>query len=203
MTKPKYIFSVAAFFLVFLLCSIDSFGQAPNKPQAEPSYEVVLQVLTASNAANDKSSVPQTLSNVIKKLKTNYSFSNYRVASTYLQRVASTGNMEFKGVLNEPNQNVFTPVFSEWKIDQLLTLPDAKGQDSISMRGFRFGQRIPIKTGVLNDGEKGNAVVNYEQIGLTISRLNLLMNTPTVIGNLSALKSDELTFLILTVKPED
>jgi len=29
----------------------------------------------------------------------------------------------------------------------------------------------------------------------------LPLNTPTIIGNLSATKSDELSFLVLTVKP--
>lgn len=201
MTKPNFIFSVAAFFLVCLFSCADSFAQAQNKPQTEPSYEVVLQVLTASNAGSEKAAVSQTLSNVIKKLKTNYAFSNYRVSSTYLQRVAGTGNMDFRGVSNEANQNVIAPVFSEWRISQLLVLPDAKGREAISIRGFRFGQRVPIKTGAIDDNEKGNAVINYEQIGLTMEKLNLPVNTPTVIGTLSTPKPDELMFLILTVKP--
>jgi hypothetical protein len=194
MNKPKIIFSVVALFLVCLLNSTTSFAQAPTNQQTQPSYEVVLQVLTASNNAGDKSNaVPQTLSNAVKKLKTNYTFSNYRLSLTYLQRVANTGNLEFKGVSNEPNQDVYVPIFSDWTIGQLMNLPDAKGQNSISIQNFRFGQRVPVKT--------TSNTVNYEYAGLTMGRLNLLVNTPTVIGNLSTSKPDEVMFLILTVKP--
>lgn len=200
MTKPKFIFT-AAFFLACLFSPVQSFGQAPDKPQADASYEVVLQVLIASNAASDKSSASPALSNVVKKLKTNYPFSNYRVASTYLQRIADTGSASSNAVSNESNQNDGSPIFSEWAIDQFLTLPGAGSQNSISIRNFRFGQRVPIKTAILTDAEKPNAVVNYERIGVAISRLNLPVNMPTVIGNLSAPKSGELMFLILTVKP--
>ncbi len=193
MTKPKRIFPVAALFLVWFLSAASVFAQT-NQPtrQAESSYEVVLQVLTASNAASDKSAVPQTLSNVVKKLKTNYSFSNYRLNSTYLQRVANTGGVEFRSVSNETNQDVSTPIFSDWRLDGLQSLPNSKGQNSIQFQSFRFGQRIPIRN--------TTNLVNYEQIGLTIQKFGLSENTPTVIGTLSTSKPDELMFLILTVK---
>ncbi len=120
MNKPKIIFSVAAFFLICLLNLANSFAQAPTtNQQIQPSYEVVLQVLNASNNAADKSNaVPQALSSVVKKLKTNYTFSNYRLNLTYLQRIANTGNVEFKGVSNEATQDAYVPIFSDWTIGQ-------------------------------------------------------------------------------------
>jgi hypothetical protein len=206
MPKPNFIFSIAAVFLVCLTFSSNSFGQSQLK-QIEPSFEVILQVLTASNGTGDKSvaaAVPQNLSNVIKKLKANYSFSNYRVSSTFFQRVANSGNLEFKGVSNEPNQDVYAPIFSEFTLGQLLALPDARGQNSISIQSFRFGQRVPVKTANYKDETgKSNAVLNYENVGLTMQKLALPLDTPTIIGNLSTSKSDELIFLILTVKPAE
>ncbi|MDQ3322101.1 MAG: hypothetical protein M3525_06690 [Acidobacteriota bacterium] len=196
MTKPKFIFSVAAFFLVCLFSLTGALAQTnPPLRQAEPSYEVVLQVLTASNTAADKTAVPQTLSGVVKKLKTNYSFSNYRLNSTYLQRVANTGGIEFRSVSNETNQDVSTPIFSDWRLDGLQSLPNQRGQNSIQFQSFRFGQRIPIRN--------TSNIVNYEQIGLTIQKFGLSENTPTVIGTLPTSKPDELMFLVLTVKPEE
>ncbi len=200
MTKPKFIFPAAAFFLVCLFSFTASSAQTnPQTRQAEPSYEVVLQVLTASDAAADKSVVPQTLSNVVKKLKTTYPFSNYRVASTYLQRVANTGNIDFRGASNEANQDIYAPVFSDWSFNQLLAFPYTEPQNFVSIRNFKFGQRVPIKTAGVND--KSSFVVSYEAIGLSMQMLNLPVNTPTVIGTLSTPKSGELMFLILTVKP--
>lgn len=205
MNKRKFIFSVAAAFLVSL--SVNTFAQqTPAKP-AEPSYEVVLQVLVASNNAADKSSaavVPQNLSSVVKKLKNDYSFANYRVAETYFQRVANTGNVSSNGISSQPNQDVFAPVFSEWSVQQLQVLPDEKGRNSVSILNFRFGQRVPVKTASSGDeGEKAKSVVNYQQVGIWAQKLNFAVNTPTVVGNLTTSKTDEATFLILTVKPVD
>lgn len=206
MTKPNFIFS-AAFLLVCF--STNSLAQTPPaKERAEPNYEIVLQVLTASNNAADNkqtaAAVPQTLAGVVKKLKNIYAFSNYRLTSTYLQRIANTGNVLSNDISNEASQNADAPVFSEWAIDQMLILPDAKGQDSIAIRNFRFGQRVPVKTASFAaENGKSNAVVNYERVGLTMQKLGFPVNSPTVVGTLSASKPDELMFLILTVKPTD
>jgi len=204
MTKPKIAFSIAAFFSVCLLNFVNCFAQTPpNRNQIEPSYEVILQTLVASNTANNKSDIPQTLSGAVKKLRANYLYSNYRLGATFYQRVANTGTIELKSVSNEtiPNQERNFSVFSEWTLNNLQTLPDAKGQNSIQFQSFRFGQRIPIITSSVKD-ENGitNSVVNYEQVGLTIQRCSLAENVPTVIGSLSTLKPDELMFLVLTVK---
>ena len=203
MNKPKFIFSIAAFLFVCLLSLTTSFAQTPVRQQSESSYEVLLQVLIASNTTADKSTaVPQTLSSVVTKLRTNYSFSNYRLTSTYLQRIANRGNLEFKGVSNEPNQDIYAPIFSEFTLGQLTNSPDSNGQNSISIQNFRFGRRVPIKTAdYKDDSGKSNAVVNYESVGLAMQKLNLSLNTPTIIGNLSTSKTDELMFIVLTIKP--
>ncbi|MDQ3087644.1 MAG: hypothetical protein M3Q78_03505 [Acidobacteriota bacterium] len=196
MTKPKTIFTTAAFFIVCLLSLTDSFAQTETKQrQAEPSYEVVLHILTASDTASEKTSIPPTLSNVVKKLKTIYSFSNYRLDSTYLQRVANTGNIEFKSISNEANQNQdnYIPIFSEWTLGGLQSLPNSKGQNSIQFQNFRFGQRVPIRT--------QTGIFNYEQIGLTMQRFGVPENVPTIVGTLSTTKPNELMFLVLTVNP--
>ena len=196
MTKPKIIFTTAAFFIVCLLSLTNSFAQTETKQrQAEPSYEVVLHILTASDTASEKTSIPPTLSNVVKKLKTIYSFSNYRLDSTYLQRVANTGNIEFKSISNEANQNQdnYIPIFSEWTLGGLQSLPNSKGQNSIQFQNFRFGQRVPIRT--------QTGIFNYEQIGLTMQRFGVPENVPTIVGTLSTTKPNELMFLVLTVNP--
>jgi len=205
MNKPKFIFSIATFFLVCLVSLTTSFAQTPTKQPSEASYEVLLQVLIASNTVADKSVVvPQTLSDVVKRLKVNYSFSNYRLTSTYFQRVANRGNTSSNSISNEPNQNqdVYAPIFSDLALNGLQTMPDANGQNSISIQNFRFGQRVPIKTANHKDESgKSNSVVNYEQVGLTMQKLNLPVNMPTIIGSLLTSKPEEMMFLILTIKP--
>lgn len=205
MNKTKIAFTSFAFLIVCLLSSANSFAQSTTpKTQVEPSYEVVLQTLIASNLTNNKSDIPAALSGVVKKLKTNYSYQNYRLDSTFLQRVANTGTVEFQSVSREalPNQERNFSIFSEWTLNGLQNLPDAKGQNSIQFQTFRFGQRIPVITSTVKDANGTvNSNVSYEQVGLTIQKFSLAENTPTVIGSLSTLKPDELMFLVLTVRP--
>jgi len=205
MNKPKFIFSIATFFLVCLLSFTTSLAQTPPRQQTELSYEVLLQVLTGSNTATDKSvAAPQTLSDVLKKLRVNYSFSNYRLTSTYFQRVGNRGSASSNSISNEPNQSqdVYAPIFSNLWLGGMENMPNANGQNSISIQNFRFGQKVPIKTADFKDGSgKSNSVVNYEQVGLSMERLKLNINVPTIIGSLATSKPDEMMFLILTIKP--
>ncbi len=195
MNKSKTIVSIAAFLFVCLLGATNSFAQTPNQKQFEPSYEVVLQTMTASNIAGDKTSVPQSLSNVVKKLKNNYSFSNYHLDSTYLQR--TSGSIEFKSVSNMMNQSQqdFTPIFSEWSLVGIESFPNIQGKNLIQFQSFRFGQRVPVKTSA--------GVVNYEQVGISLKTFGVSENVPTIVGSLSTAKPDELMFLVLTVKPAE
>ncbi len=204
MTKSKIAFSIIAFFSVCLLSLTNGFTQtSPTGKQIEPSYEVILQTLVASNSANNKSDIPQMLIGAVKRLKANYPYSNYRLGETFYQRVANTGALELRSVSNEiiPDQERSYSIFSEWTLNNLQNLPDAKGQNSIQFQSFRFGQRIPIITSSVKDADgKINSVVNYEQVGLTIQKLSLAENVPTVIASLSTWKPNELMFLVLTIK---
>lgn len=198
MNKLTIIFSATLFLVGLMLCPTFSFAQTDTKQkQAEPSYEVILQILIASNNQNAKTNIPQPLSNVVKKLRASYAFSDYRLATTFLERVSDS--VEHKSVFSEfmQNQSATAPVFSEWTLNGLESLPNAKGQTMIQFQNFRFGARIPVLT---TKADNGNSVVNYEQIGLSMRKLSLPPNTPTVIGSLSTSKADELMFLILSVK---
>lgn len=192
MNKPKYIILIAAFFLAGLSSPAISFAQDNSKN--EQSYEVVLQILIASNTG--KNTIPAALSGVLKKLKTNYAFSDYRLAQTYVERTSFA--VEHKGMLSDiiQNQSSATPVFSEWKLAGLRSAPDTRGQNSIQFQAFNFGARIPV---VISNA-KGETGVSYEAIGLSVARFSLSENVPTIIGSLSTSKSDELMFLVLTVK---
>ena len=204
MTKSKIAFSIALFCFVCLLSLTNAFAQTPsNRNQIEPSNEVILQTLIASNGANNKSDIPQMLSGAVKKLKANYSYLNYRLGATFYQRVANNGAVELKSVSSEtlPNQEGNYSIFSEWTFNYLQNLPDDKGQNSIQLQNFRFGQRIPIVASrVVDAAGRTSSVVNYEQVGLTIQKLSLPENVPTIVGSLTTTKPDELMFLILTVK---
>jgi hypothetical protein len=198
MNKPKFIFKLFLFLLVFSAANV--FAQSDAKqPQAETCYEVVLQVLIASNDANAKNTVPATLANAVKKLKTLYAYSDYRVSATFLQRTSN--NVEYKSLLNDFNQNSDKafPVFSDWQLRGLRNLPNSRGRNTLQFDVFHFGARVPVITGMRDDSGK-TALINYESIGITTSGFSLNESEPTIIGSLSTSKPDELMFLVLTVK---
>ncbi len=199
MTKPNFILKVFLF-LVALSAASAAVAQTENKlPTAEPTYEIVLQLLTASNAAGDKNSAPIALASVVKRLKTLYAFSDYRLTTTYLQRTSSS--IEYKSLMNDFGSNAESsaPTFSDWSLKNLRVLADLQGRKMIQFESFRFGVRIPMTVQNVTDG-KSAPVINYELIGISSSRFGLRENEPTVIGSLATAKADELMFLILTVK---
>ena len=204
MNKPNFIFKVASVFVFCLFCSLLSFAQTEAKMQAEPSYEVVLQVVAGSNDAAQKNNLPANLATVTRNLKNNFSFSNYRLSNTYIGRIANTGNLEYKTVSSNfgRSQDSETPTFLEWSLGNLRTMPNASGQKTIQLQPFRFGARLPIVTSsIKEDGGKTSSVINYESVGLTLQRVSLPENAPTLIGTLSTSKTDETIFLVLTVRP--
>ena len=201
MNKPKFIFKFFLFLLA--LSATNAFAQTDTKQtQTDPCYEVILQVVIASNNAAEKNALPPTLSNVAKKLKTLYAFSDYRLTTTFLQRTSNS--IEYKSLLNDfsQNQDKSTPVFSEWALRNLRSLPNSAGRQSLQFEMFKFGARVPVTTERTKD-ESGKMipVVNYESIGIVTTRFSLNENEPTVIGSLATSKPDELMFLVLTVKP--
>ena len=184
MTQPKRVFLLAAFF-VLCFCLTDSFAQTPINKPPEPSFDIILQTVVGSNDSGS-SDVVSSLSGIVKKLKADFPFGNYRLASTFIQRIANKGGADSRSVSYTSDKNL--AVFSEWSINNLESLIDNKGQETLQIQNFRFGQRIPI-----------NNTTNYEQVGIT-TRFGLMKNTPTIVGSLTTSKPGELMFLILTVK---
>lgn len=202
MNKPNFIFKV--FLFVSVLSATNLFAQTDNKQaQADPCYEVVLQLLMASNNTSDKTPLPQSLSNTVKKLKTLYTFSDFRLTTTYLQR--TTSSVEYKSLLTEFNQitDKNYPAFSEWALRGLRNIPNAQGRNVLQFDTFKFGMRIPIVRSGANEGGQTQSSVVYDSTGLTTTRFSVNVNEPTVIGSLTTSKPDELLFLVLTVKPAE
>ncbi len=194
MNKPKFIFKLFLFLLVFSAANVFAQSDAKN----ETTYEVVLQVLVASNETGAKSALPASLTNSVQKLKTLYAFSDYRVSATFLQRTSRT--IEYKSVLNDliPNVDKSMLVFLEWQLRNLHKNPNSP---ALQFDEFRFGARVPVVTMMKDDAGKSSTSIAYESIGINTSRVSMSENEPTIIGSLATSKSDQLMFLILTITP--
>ncbi len=194
MNKLKCLLPAILIFAAF----INAPAQTEAKQTIEPTYEILLQIVVASDEASGREKLPASLGPAVNKLKNLYAFSDYRLTTTFLQR--TSGTVEYKSVLNDFGQNPNTPIFSEWSLRNLRRLPNEQGRSAIQFDGFRFGARVPVVTQFVKDDAKSSPIVNYESVGITSTRFSLGENEPTVIGSLATSKPGELMFLVLTVR---
>lgn len=192
MNLQKKSFRILAISIIFLIGATSVSAQVEIK-QIEPSYEAVLHLIIGSNAASAKEELPQNLSNVSRQIKNNFTFANYRLANTFVGRIANTGSFEYKGLSDIFGQETSdSQTVLEWTLGGLKAVPDA-GKTTFQAQPFKFGVRVPVKTGQTN-------IFNYESVGLSMNRTSLGENKPTLIGTLSFPKPSGTMFLVLTIK---
>lgn len=202
MSLQKCIFTNLIFPILFLISVVSVSGQADLPKPAEANYEAVLHVLISGGQQGD--ALPNSLGAVSREIKSEFASGNLRLINTYFGRLSSTGNLDYKGVSNAyaPESLPGSPTFLDWRLTDVRNVQNAVGQPAYRLQGFRFGARVPVKIGSLQD-EKGTAPINYEAIGLTVDRLSVRENVPTLIGTLTQPKTDGTLFLVLTVRNAD
>ena len=200
MNHSKRFALLSAIPLLFLFALSGVRGQAydPNQ-KMEPSYEVALHVVIGSNEPASKGELPSGLGAISRQLKSNFSFSNYRLANTFLGRVTNTGNIEYRSVSNILGQesDPESQTFLEWSMGNFRSM-----QNGFQARSFRFGAKVPVRTGsVRDDAGRASPVINYESVGLTLSMIGFSANTPTLVGTISLPKTTGTIFLVATIRP--
>ena len=201
MKVSKIIFRSLLVFSLVAGCSAFLFGQ-----QLEPSYNVSLNLIIGSNEAAARGELPADLAAVSRQIKSSFSFSNYRLGSTLIGRVSNTGYYSYKSSSNifGVESNSVTQTFIEWSIENFKVMPTAKGQNGFQTQGMKFGARVPVLTNA-SGGEVGKSapVYNYEPIGLSLVKVGLPENTPTLIGTLNLPGTSGTIFLVMTVRSAD
>jgi hypothetical protein len=198
MNQSKRYFSLLAIPLLFLLACSAAFAQADPGQRLEPSYELSLHVVIGSNEAGARGDLPSNLSAISKQLRSNFSFSNYRLANTFLGRISNTGNIEYKAVSNILGQetDAESQTFLDWSMTRLRSV-----ENRFQAQSFRFGARVPVRIGsTKDDSGKVTPIVNYEAVGLSMNMIGLPANTPTLIGTISLPRTTGTIFLVATIK---
>jgi len=205
---------------VFALCLIVSAGlvtaqeassssgkQSANARRDDINYDVQLYLLAASNEQSERGGagvVPQSLEGVVRQLRTTLPFTNYRLVTTFLNRVRDTGTVELKGVASSlmPSQiGPSSPIFYDFNLVQVKMDLDSVGQPLIRIHRFRFGLRMPIITGTtrVEGSDVGSPVIQYEPVGVN-TELSLRDGMPTVVGTMTTSRPGESLILLLSVK---
>lgn len=203
MNQSRRYFSLLSIPLLFLLACSTAFSQPePSQNRLEPTYELTLHVVIGSNEAGARGvDLPSSLSGISKQLKGNFGFSNYRLANTFLGRISNTGNIEYKSISNILGQetDAESQTFLDWSVTGLRAV-----DNKFQARAFRFGARVPVRTGTFKDESgKINPVVNYESVGLSMVMMGLPANTPTLVGTISLPRTTGTIFLVATIRAAD
>ncbi|MEO6464098.1 MAG: hypothetical protein ABIP00_00910 [Pyrinomonadaceae bacterium] len=171
---------------VIVLGSFSIFGQAAVA--VDQSYEATLYVVIGSDDAAQRGDLPRSLDAVSKQIRENFPFKSYSLMNTYYGRLANNGSLEYKSVSSLKNAptELDSPTFLEWQLANFKTDSSNSGKNALSMQIFRFGARVPIVISkAAGDDPKSVAVTNYESVGLTLSKLSVSENVPTLIGTIS------------------
>jgi len=170
----------------------------------EVNYDVQLDLIVASNNGAEKGGVPESLSGLVKQLRASLPFTNYRLTTTFINRVKDGGTLETMGVGSSllattigPN----TPTFYNFNLSQIKMERDARGQAFIRIPKFRFNLRMPIITGttLTSAGNASSPVINYEAVGIS-TEMSIREGTPTLVGTLATSRPEELMLLFITMK---
>ncbi len=206
MNSERRTFSLLTLSLVFVIAAVSAYSQGDQPKQAEPSYEATLHVLARSDQAGSAESLPPALTAVARQVRSVFGTGNLKLVNMYLGRTTAMGNLEYKGISNAyvKEMDAGPASFLDWRLTGLQNLKNASGETVYQFQTFRFGARIPIKiSNFRDDAGKGQGVINYEPIGLTLDRISVHANTPTLVGTLTQPKTDGTLFLVLTVRNVD
>lgn len=171
----------------------------------EVNYDVQLDLIIASNNGAEKGGVPESLSGIVKQLRASLPFTNYRLTTTFINRVKDGGTLETMGVgssLLATTIGPSTPTFYNFNLSQIKMERDARGQPFIRIPKFRFNLRMPIITGttLASAGNASSPVINYEAVGIT-TEMSIREAVPTLVGTLTTSRPEELMILFISMKP--
>lgn len=184
--------------------SAPSVTAAPSSARGqEVNYDVQLHLLVASNENTEKGTLPQSDEAIVRQLRSSLSFTNYRLASTFLNRVKDGGSLEVKGIGSFATASVSatSPTFYEYTLLQVKLDTDDASQPMIQIPKFRFGLRLPIQiSSTRADGSNiATPVINYEPVGIT-TEMSIREGSPTVVGTMTTNRPDELFILVVSLK---
>lgn len=196
MNQSKRLFRILILPLFLLVPLIGSYGQSDSSQQFESSYEVTLHIVVGSSEASPRD-LPSGLPLVPKHVRSNFSYSNYRLVNTILGRVSNTGNIEYKSVSNVlgKDNDAEADTFLEWSMANFRAVPNG-----FLTRAFRFEAKVPIRTGSFKDAASTNPIVNYQTVGISTVMLGFPANKPTLIGTITLPKTVGTLFLVATAR---
>jgi type II secretory pathway component GspD/PulD (secretin) len=155
------------------LVTIEEAIKRLDTPAAPPSsVQMHMHVLVASNRSGPTPAeeIPAELKDVITELRGTFTYRNYELVTSVLQRLTQTNHaLTGNGLAQIPGESGATKAQYEYYVNQLSFVPSASGAQGIQIQDFTFtlsgeGIRGRVQTALnLRDGEKvvvGTATIN-------------------------------------------
>jgi hypothetical protein len=191
-----------------VLAQAEQADQVPARIKANDAtaLEVQLYLIVGTKApVTDEEKLPASLDAVVKQLRSTFTFKNYRLAATLLNRVKNGGrfNLSWAGgpLLASSAATTATPGFNDFQVGMVKLVQDETGRDIVQMAGFNFGARIPIQvSSVAMTGSSPSApVIQYERTGMTTD-LSMREGEPIIAGTLNVGPSGDALIIVVSAK---
>lgn len=181
-------------------------AQASTKAKGEDTtgLEVHLHLLVGTKTVSgDEEKLPSSLDAVVKQLRSTFSFKNYRLAATLLNRVKNGGKLSLSWaggpLLPSSAATTATPGFNEFRVQRVRLVQDDAGREAVEMLEFNFGARIPIQISSVASSGSSVPTVVYEKTGITTD-ITVREGEPTIVGTLNVGPSGDALIIVVTAK---
>jgi hypothetical protein len=180
-------------------------SQADANKEDEVNLETQLYLIVGTNQDVVESKLPTSLDTIIRQLRANLPFRNYRLAATLINRVKNQGRLDLSwigGPLASAGgpASAGNPSFSSFTVRQVRLVRSNEGQQLVQMQGFDFGARIPIQTsGAIAANGAVAPVINYEHTGLKTD-ISMRESEPVIVGTLNVGPSGDAIILVVAAK---
>src|ERR1044072_286686 len=191
--------------LLLVLCAATYLNVHAQDPADDANLDTQLYLIVGTTQDVDEAKLPASLDPVVKQLRANLPFKNYRLAATLLNRVKNEGRLDLSwigGPLAGPTAaaSSLTPSFSQFKVRQVKLVRNSENQQVVQMLGFNFGARVPIQTpgAIAANGAVGPTVA-YEQTG-GATDISMRESEPVIVGTLNIGPSGDAIILVVSAK---
>jgi len=171
----------------------------------EINLETQLYLIVGTNQEVPDPKLPVSLEGVVKQLRANLPFKNYRLAATMINRVKNEGRLELSWIggpmtLAAGPTPALNPSFSNFSIRMVKVAPASSGEPIVQMQGFNFGARVPIQVaGAIAANGAVAPTINYERTGVATD-VSMREGEPVIVGTLNIGPSGDAIILVVSAK---
>lgn len=177
-------------------------GQAEES--SPESFEAILYILVDAAGERKGSKLPGSFDPVIRDIRGNFGVQDLLIADSLLGRLSTSGSLDVKAISNAfgtPKTQDHSS-FVDWRLTNLRRLQSGGSGAAYSFQSFSFVSRIPFA--LANAGnDVSRQPINYETLNLTLNRLSVQDDKPSLIGVLSQPKPGGNVYLVLKVRKLD